>query len=131
MSAHPLLRLAATQPHLLADHVGAYAGLVNEELSKSISEWKRNLALNAIALGLLVVSAVLAGVALMLWAVIPAPNIHSLWALIAAPAVPGAIALLCLLAGRSHAGFAFAEVKQQLAADLSMLREVSIVNGPS
>ena len=31
---HPLLRLAATQPHLLGDHVEAYAALVGEEVSK-------------------------------------------------------------------------------------------------
>ncbi len=122
---HPLLRLVATQPQLLADHAEAYAGLVGEELSRSTSEWKRRVVLSAVALCLLGVAAVLGGVALMLWAVTPAANLQAPWALIAAPLVPAVIAAVCLLASRSSPGDTFAGLRQQLAADLSMLREVS------
>lgn len=122
---HPLLRLVATQPELLADHAEAYAGLVSEEIGKTAAAWKQRALVNAIALGSLAVSVVLIGVALMLWAVIPVTTMVAPWALIATPAVPALIAVICAVIGRSRGTDAFADLKQQLAADLSMLREVS------
>ena len=122
---HPLLRLVATQPELLADHAEAYAGLVSEEIGKTAAAWKKRALVNAIALGSLAVSVVLIGVALMLWAVIPVTTMVAPWALIATPAVPALIAVICAVIGRSRGTDAFADLKQQLAADLSMLREVS------
>lgn len=125
MSIHPLLRLAATHPHLLADHAAAYAELLGDEMGKTVLSWKQKALFNAMGIGLFGVGAVLAGVAAMLWALIPAPPAHASWALIAAPAVPTLLALLCIFAGRRSAPDAFTQVKQQLGADLSMLREVS------
>ncbi|MEP7099340.1 MAG: hypothetical protein ABI781_02450 [Burkholderiales bacterium] len=122
---HPLLRLVATQPQLLADHAEAYAGLVGEEIGRSVSGLKQRVLLISIALGLVAVAAVLAGVALMLWAVFPPASIQAPWALIAAPGVPALVAVVCLLVGRSPPPDTFAELKQQVAADLVMLREVS------
>ena len=122
---HPLLRLVATQPQLLADHAEAYAGLVADEFGKTGAVWKRRVLLAVIAISLIGVAAVLGGVALMLWAVLPATSIQAPWALFAAPAVPALAAVACgLVAKQEHAG-AFAELKQQVAADLVMLREVS------
>ena len=126
MQLHPLLRLVATKPELLADHAGAYAGLVGEELGKTAAAWKLRVVLNLVALSLLAVSAVLAGVALMLWATFPAAQMQAAWALIAAPAVPALVAIGCALAGREKYTTAFAEINKQLAADLAMLREVSM-----
>jgi len=37
---HPLLRLIATQPQLLADHAEAYAGLVSDDIGKTAAVWK-------------------------------------------------------------------------------------------
>ena len=122
---HPLLRLIATQPQLLADHAESYAALVGEELGKAGSAWKRRALLSATALCLVGVAAVLGGVALMLWAVMPAANIHAPWALLAAPAVPALVALWCALACQRDTGARFEELKHQIAADLVMLREVS------
>lgn len=122
---HPLLRLIATQPQLLADHAESYAGLVGEELGKTTAVWKRRVLLSAVALCLVGVAAVLGGVALMLWAVIPAANIQAPWALFAAPAVPTVVALWCAYQSRREAGDGFSDLKQQIAADLVMLREVS------
>ena len=122
---HPLLRLIATQPQLLADHAEAYAGLVGEELSKTTAVWKQRVLLNAVALCLVGVAAVLGGVALMLWAVIPAANIQAPWALLVAPGVPALLALCCGFAARRERDAAFVDLKQQIAADLVMLREVS------
>ena len=125
MTIHPLLRLVATQPQLLADHAEAYAGLVGEEMGRTAAVWKQRVVLNMVALSLVAVATVLGGVALMLWAVMPAAQIQAPWALIAAPVVPLVLALYCLFAGRRQGGASFADLKQQLAADLSMLREVS------
>ena len=122
---HPLLRLVATQPQLLADHAEAYAGLVAEELGKTGAALKQRLLLATVALSLTAVAVVLAGVALMLWAVLPATAIQAPWALVVAPVVPALVALGCGLAARQEQASAFADLKQQVAADLVMLREVS------
>ena len=122
---HPLLRLVATQPQLLADHAEAYAGLVSDEVGKGVNGLKKRLLLNAVALGLIAVAAVLGGVAMMFWAVTPPASIQAPWALWAGPGVPAAVGIVCLLLGRSQPVDAFAHLKQQMAADLVMLREVS------
>ena len=122
---HPLLRLVATQPQLLADHAEAYAGLVADEFGRTGAVWKQRLLLAAMALSLIAVAVVLGGVALMLWAVLPATSIQAPWALFAAPAVPAIAAFICGLAAKQERAGAFAELKQQVAADLVMLREVS------
>lgn len=124
MTIHPLLRLVATQPQLLADHAEAYAGLVGEELGKSAAQWKRRALLNAMAFGLAAAALVLAGVALMLWATLPAAQMQAPWVLIATPAATGLIAFVCGLAGRDRNADSFADLRQQLTADLALLREM-------
>jgi len=122
---HPLLRLIATRPHLLVDHAEAYAELASEEFGKTASLWKQRVVLLVVALFLIGVAAVLGGVALMLWAVIPSPDIHAPWALVAGPLVPAAVALGCLLKARQQPPSSFDALKRQIRADLSMVREVS------
>ena len=123
---HPLLHLVATQPQLLADHAEAYAELVAAEIGTASAAWKRRALLNAVALCCLVVAVVLAGVALMLWAVIPAAQMHAAWVLIAAPLLPVAVALGCLLAARAQdEGGVFENLRRQMKADMAMLREMS------
>jgi len=123
---HPLLHLIATQPQLLADHAEAYAELVGEELAKTAAFWKMRVALNVVALALIGLGALLAGVALMLWAVTPPQNVQVPWALWAGPGVPIVLAVICfLVANKTPPANAFVSVKQQLKADLRMLREVS------
>ena len=122
---HPLLRLVATQPHLLADHAEAYAGLVSAEIARTAAGVKLRVLVMVVALCLVGVAAVLTGVALMLWAVVPTANMPAPWALVAAPAVPAVIAVVCVLIGQRKSADTFAELKQQIAADLVMLREVS------
>jgi uncharacterized membrane protein YqjE len=123
---HPLLRLIATQPQLLADHAEAYADLLGEELGAATVQWKRQAVLMAVGLCLIGVSAVLGGVALMLWAVIPPADIQAPWALVVAPLLPLVVAIGCLLSCRtSAAAGAFDALRQQMRADAAMLREVS------
>lgn len=123
---HPLFLLIATRPQLLADHAEAYAELVTAGVAQVSTAWKRRTLLYVVALCSMAVGAVLAGVALMLWAVIPVTSMHAPWALIAVPVVPVALALWCLLAVRSHTNAGgFENVRQQMKADLAMLREAS------
>jgi len=42
---HPLLRLIATEPQLLGDHVEAYADLVGDEVRKTGAAWSLRLGL--------------------------------------------------------------------------------------
>lgn len=121
-----LLHLLSTQPQLLGEHAQAYAELVAREFGDVSTAWKRRAMLNAVALCGLGVSAVLAGVALMLWGVTPASQMHASWVLVAAPLIPAAIGVGCLLSARGISGFGTAldKLGQQVKADLVMLREV-------
>lgn len=123
---HPLLHLILTQPQLLADHVEAYAELVGADIGAASSLWKKRAMLHALALCCLGVAVVLAGVALMLWAVIPATGIQALWTLIATPLLPFVVALTCLKAASLlDSSRAFDNLREQLKADMVMLREAS------
>ena len=123
---HPLLRLIATQPHLLADHAEAYAELASEELGRTATFWKWRVVLNVVALVLAAVAVVLGGVALMLWAVTAPESIQSPWALFAAPLLPAAVAVWCVFESKRLAHSGLDALKEQVRADLSMLREVSV-----
>jgi hypothetical protein len=123
---HPLLRLAATEPHLLGDHVEAYAALVGEEVSKVSTSLITRAALYGAALCLVAVGLVLVGVALLLCATIPSADYPAPWAMFAVPLAPFVIAAGCIMAARAKpVDKAFDTVKQQLHADMAMLREVS------
>jgi len=124
---HPLLRLVASQPQLLVDHAEAYAELATVEIGQVSADWTRRVVMNAAGLCGLGVAAVLAGVALMLWAVLPLPGTPASWALIVVPLLPFAAALGCLGLARSRGhGAAFDALRRQVRADLAMLREASV-----
>lgn len=121
---HPLLHLIVREPHLLADHAEAYAELFGEELTTASTQWKRRALLSAVGLCTLGVGAVLTGVALMLWAVMPADAMNAPWALVVVPLVPLAVAAGCLIAVRSEAQpAAFDTMRRQLREDMAILRE--------
>ena len=123
---HPLFLLIATRPQLLADHAEAYAELVATELGQVSAAWRRRALLYAVALACLAAAAVLAGVALMIWAAIPVATMQAPWALVVVPLLPMAAAVGCLLAVRSRGeASGFDNIQQQMKADLAMLREVS------
>jgi len=123
---HPLLRLIATEPQILGDHVEAYAELVGDEVKKTSSAWSLRIALYLAALALGCVALVLAGVAIMLWATLPPSGFQVPWLLVAVPAAGFVAAIVCvLLARRNPVENAFDNVKKQLSADMAMLREVS------
>jgi len=120
---HPLFRLAAARPQLLAEHAAAYTELLAEEVSATAGLVKRRLMLQAVALAGAAVGAVLAGVALMLWAALPADSLRAPWFLVLTPALPWAIALWAAsVSGTVAQGNLLAHFRRQLADDAAMLR---------
>lgn len=123
---HPLLRLAATEPQLLGDHVEAYAALLGEEAKEVSSSWVRRIVLYAVAGVLGLVGLILVGVALLFWAAVPTDQYNAGWALVLIPLVPLVAAAVCAFSARSKPVVAaFEKLKQQLNADMAMLREVN------
>ena len=92
---HPLLRLAATEPHLLGDHVEAYAALVGEEVSKVSTSLITRVALYGAALCMVAVGLVLVGVALLFCAAVPSSGYPAPWAMFVVPLVPFVLAARC------------------------------------
>ena len=118
----PFVRLVATQPELLGDHAQAYAELLASELGSAGGRIKRQLLLAAVAVCGIGVGAVLTGVALMLWAVVPVTPATASWALIVVPLPPFLLALGCLLAARrQNQERVFGNLRRQFAADLAMM----------
>ena len=120
---HPLLALIATRPQLLTAHAEAYAALAAAEFGEASAGWQRRLLLAAAMLCSAGVAAVLAGVAVMLWAVLLPTADLARALLIATPLLPALIALGCGLAARGYGRSSFAILRQQVKADLRMLRE--------
>lgn len=122
---HPLLRLVASQPHLLGDHVEAYGELIGSELRKSGEAWGRQAAFFAATGVLALVGLILAGTALLLFAALPSASFQLPWLMVVVPAVPLVAALGCFLVARSkRAESAFDTVRKQLNEDMAVLREV-------
>jgi cytochrome bd-type quinol oxidase subunit 2 len=123
---HPLLNLLATRPQLLAEHAQAYAELVAEELPRATAAWKRQALLNTLALVGLLAALLLAGVSLMLWATLPNADMRAPWLLILVPLLPLAGAIGCLVSARAQAKHdGRGQLREQLSADLALLREVA------
>jgi hypothetical protein len=110
----------------LLDHAEAYTALVAAETSNAAAWWKRRATLFACALCSGSIAAVLAGVAAMLWASIPAAGMHAPWVLILVPVLPAAMALWCAVAALLQAKEThFANLREQAQADMAMLREAT------
>lgn len=123
---HPLLKLVATEPHLIGDHVEAYADLVGEEVSKVSTGWAIRIGLYVGALVMALIGLVLVGVSLLNWAGTPPADIRAGWLFIVVPLVPLVIAGICVWMAQTRTiESAFETIKKQLNADMAMLREVS------
>ncbi len=123
---HPVLHLIATKPQLLGEHMEAYAELVGIEVGKTTKLWKSRAQLYAVALFLLIVGILFAGMALMFWALMPLAGMNLPWLLPAVPLVPLVAGSFCVLKARGKPTYpGFGTLKAQLSADLAMLREVS------
>jgi hypothetical protein len=124
---HPLFHLIATRPQLLAEHAEAYAELVSVEAPRISAAFRRSAWLLALAFGSLGAGVVLAGVGVMLWATAPEAQIRLPWTLVAVPALPLLAGLLCVLAARrGREREAFDTLRQQVRADIALLRETAL-----
>ena len=124
---HPMLHLIASRPSLVANHAGAYAELVNAEVQAFIESGKRRALLMVTAIFSVGVSAVLAGVALMLWGVLPEANMQAPWALVAVPVLPALVGLVCFFSARSSsATTGFDNLRAQVQADMALLTEAGV-----
>lgn len=120
----PLLHLLVTQPRLVAEHADAYAELIVEEISAASANYERRATLSAAQLCCFTGAATLAGVATMLWSIVPVPTTLSLWIWMGAPLIPLAAAWWCRVALKECSNSRpFGRVRDQLAEDLIMLRE--------
>lgn len=119
---HPVFRLAAAQPMLLAAHVGAYAGLVSEELNTGAAALQRRLLWLLGGALCLAVAAVLAGVALLLWTsrapgATPAASLF-----VVTPLLPAALGLTACWRAQIHRhGEPLARLRAQLMEDAALL----------
>jgi hypothetical protein len=122
----PLFRLLVSEPQMLAEHVEAYSELVAEEFGAVTTQWKRRAALYALSLCCILVFVMLLGVALMLWAVMPAQSMNAPWLLVATPALPLVLGLWAHFSAQAPAAeHGFKAIREQMAADAAMLRSVT------
>jgi uncharacterized membrane protein YqjE len=124
---HRLLQLLITQPGLLVEHATAYAELASTDAKLVADASQHRLLWSAALLCCLSVAGVLAGVALMLWITAPEETLRMPWMLIVIPLAPICAAVVCYRMLKSKECVpAFAKVREQLAADIQMLREVNL-----
>ncbi len=123
---HPLIKLLATKPHLLAQHAGAYAELASLQAGAAAESLKLRAGLALAAAGLLTLSVTLAGVATLLLAVVPVASMPAPWLLAAAPLLPLVVAggFYAMLRRQPWQGV-MAPLREQLEADLQLLNEAS------
>ncbi|MBX9794245.1 MAG: hypothetical protein K2Y02_08120 [Burkholderiaceae bacterium] len=123
---HPLFKLMAAHPTVLTDHVEAYASLAAQELGTAATQWRSRALKTGIAMCCAASAAVLAGVALMLWASTAPIDLHAPWALWVAPGLPALAAVACWWSAQNApAQGAFAILRGQLSEDMALLREVN------
>jgi len=123
---HPFFKLMVDRPAVITDHVEAYASLATLELSGAVKQLRLRALKTAIALSCAAVASVLAGVAVMLWAVTPADHLHAPWVLWLAPGLPAIVSVWFWLSAQAISDApAFSALRGQVRADIDMLREVS------
>jgi hypothetical protein len=123
---HPVFRLAASQPQLLAEHAAGYAGLLAEEVTSSGAHIKRRITLQIVGLLSLMVASILGGVAVLLWASLPPASLQQPWLLWFTPLVPAALGIVAIMMAQNHkAPPAFATLREQFAQDASLLRRTT------
>lgn len=123
---HPVFRLAASQPLLLAEHAAAYAALASEALSAHSAYLKQRLAYQLAGAACLVVGVALAGVALLLWVSLPVVDIRAPWLYLVTPAVPAIVGLWALWMARERVPRdPYASLRLQLTEDAALLNVVA------
>lgn len=122
---HPLIRLLASKPHLVAHHLGGYVELASAQAQEAASSLQARLVWSAGAVAGLSTGALLAGVALLLAAAVPLEQMPAPWLLLVAPGVPLLAGAVCWLQARNRpVAWSLAPMREQLAADAALLAEV-------
>lgn len=121
---HPLIRLLATRPEVLAEHFGAYAQLASAEAGEAAAQWRRQVLIITAMVLLLTLGLGLAGTALLLLAAVPVNGMPAPWLLATVPLAPLALALGCWIALQQRpAGRSFAQLREQVALDAALLHD--------
>jgi hypothetical protein len=121
--AHPLLHVVATQPELLVTHAQGYAALAADEWRAWAAHWRRRAWLTAATVVCAAVTAVLCGVAVLLWVVTPQVPVGLMWVLWAVPAVTLVPAVWCAVLLLTTADEQpWQAVQAQLALDVAAWR---------
>lgn len=121
---HPLIKLLAAKPHLLARHAGAYADLAALQAGAAAEALRVQALLAVAATGALMLAVTLGGVATLLLAVVPVSDMPAPWLLAVAPGLPLLAAGVFYALLRRRPGPSVMEpLRQQLAADLQLLSE--------
>ena len=121
-----VLHLITQRPHLLLEHMDAYADLFAQEMTHASRAWIHRAIFGLTALLLACGGLVLAGVGFMLWAVMPPQQIHTPWLLWVTPLIPLALSMLCAQRVKRHLqNRVFSDLRLQIKGDLALLRETS------
>jgi hypothetical protein len=121
---HPMLKMLATRPELMAEHFGAYAELAAAEASEAAALWRGRL-LWAVATGAFVLLALMfGGVSLLLLGALPREAMPAPWLLVLVPLLALALAGACWITLRSRPVAApFAQLRQQVEVDAALMAE--------
>jgi len=123
---HPLIRLIATRPHLLATHIGAYADLAAAQAADAAQALAERALTAALAAVSALLGMLLAGMALLLLAVLPLQQMPWPWLLAVVPALPLLLALAAWQRLRQRPWvWTAAPLRAQLAADMALLNEAA------
>jgi hypothetical protein len=123
---HPMFKIVASRPELLAEHLAAYGQLVAVQAQAAAGQLQRRALLGAVVALATVLGLGLAGVALLLVAAVPLPAMPLPWLLVVVPLVPLALAAAgALRLRRLVEPSAWAPLRDQFAADAALLREAS------
>lgn len=126
MALQPLFHVLTTQPELLATHGRAYADLALEEVKAASEAYRRQALLLSVVIVGTGVSAVLAGVAVMLWAMLPGAPDPARGVLVVIPLLPLLCAGVCWwVLTHANSRPVFDKVRAQLRNDMQMLRELN------
>ena len=123
---HPLFKLLASRPELVAHHVANYGQLVAVQAGEAAAQLQHKAILAVVALLGAGVGLGLGGMALLFFAAIPLDQMAHPWLLLLVPLTPLVAAVVCVLLLRSRpAAWSLDTLRGQLRSDAALLREVS------
>lgn len=122
---HPAIKLLATRPDLLTDHLAGYGQLIAAQAGEAADELRVRLWLTLAATVCAALAALLAGVAAMLAAAIALPTMPAPWVLVVLPSGFAVLALMFALALRRRPlTWSLQALRLQWAADAALLKAV-------